>query len=117
MTRTISRRRHPRAPYTERVTYFEWNQESGASGAEIGEGGMFLRTDAPPLEGSLVTLRVPIAGGRAFTVLARVVRTVRASRRSFWATGMAVKFLDLPGDARRSIAAYVEARALELRAS
>jgi uncharacterized protein (TIGR02266 family) len=108
---TTSRRRHPRAPYTERVAYFEWDRESAASGAEIGEGGMFIRTDHPPHEGSLVTLRVPMPGGRAFTALARVVRTVRASRLSFWPTGMAVRFLDLPGEARRAIAAYVETRA------
>lgn len=110
MTVWNSRRRYPRAPYTERVAYFEWNEESIAAGADIGEGGMFLRTGSPPVEGSLLTVRVGIPGGRAYTVLARVVRTVRASRRSFWPAGMAVRFLDLPGEARRAIASYVEAR-------
>jgi len=69
-----------------------------------------------PVEGWIVTLRVAMPGDRAFTVLARVIRTVRASRRSFWPAGMAVRFLDLPGDARRAIDAYVESRALSLRA-
>lgn len=116
MTPGFSRRRHARAPYSERVSYFEWDREKAAGGAEIGGGGMFLRTEAPPPEGSIVTLRVPIPGGRAYTVLARVVRTVRASRVSFWPPGMAVRFLDLPGEARIAIEHYVAGRSA-LRAS
>ena len=112
-----NRRVHPRAPYTERVFFWEWDCERGASGAQLGAGGVFLRTEAPPVEGSILTLRLPVPGERSYTILGRVVRTVRASRGSLHEPGMAIRFLNVAPEARRAIERYVQARTLSRKAS
>lgn len=93
------------------VKFFEWNQPRAAVATEISGGGMFLKTPQALPEGSMLTVRVALPGmQRAFTVLTRVVRTVKGGLLA--APGMGVRFLDLQPKDRETIRAYVAARAL-----
>ena len=108
-------RAFPRAPMSGTVKFFDWNQPAQAEGTEISGGGMFLLTKAVLSEGAMVTVRVTLPGlKRAFTVLGKVVRTVKGGL--FSPPGMGVRFVDLsPGD-RQTILEYVAQRAPQLAA-
>ncbi len=95
------------------VKFFEWDQPTHAEGTEISAGGIFLRTRAVLAEGAMVTVRVTLPGlKRAFTVLGKVVRTVKGGL--FAQAGMGVRFVDLsPGD-RQTILEYVARRTPQL---
>ena len=98
-----------RAPMSGMVKFFEWNQPRQAEGTEISGGGVFLRTGAALSEGSMLTMRVNLPGlGRAFTVLGKVVRTVKGGR--FSPPGMGVRFVDLSPSDRQTILSYVASR-------
>jgi uncharacterized protein (TIGR02266 family) len=102
-------RAHARAPFTGAVRYFEWDRARTAQALEISAGGLFLRTPAPLPEGQMLTLRVELPGTRsAFTVLARVVRTVRGG--PLRDSGMGLEFLDISAGHRQLIEGYVAAR-------
>lgn len=107
-------RRYARAPLTGlTVKFYEWNRPQQADAAEISGGGMFLRTPKSLAEGALITLRLAIPGiGRAFTVLGKVVRTVKGSLLR--PAGMGVEFVDIAAGDRRSIVEYVSVRRLEV---
>lgn len=95
------------------VKYFEWDQVRQGVAAEISSGGLFMKTAAVLPEGSLLTLRLALPGlEAAFTVLGRVVRTVRGSLLN--PAGMGIRFVDITPSARRSIHAYVAQRGLEV---
>ncbi len=113
MTGGIDHREFARAPMSGTVKFFDWNQPSAAEGTEISAGGMFLRTRAVLAEGAMVTVRVTLPGlKRAFTVLGKVVRTVKGGL--FTPSGMGVRFVDLsPGD-RQTILEYVARRSPRL---
>jgi uncharacterized protein (TIGR02266 family) len=113
MTGANNLREFPRAPMSGTVKFFEWNQPSAAEGTEISGGGMFLRTRAVLAEGAMLTVRVTLPGlKRAFTVLGKVVRTVKGGL--FSPSGMGVRFVDLsPGD-RQTILEYVARRTPQL---
>ena len=113
MTGGNNLREFARAPLSAPVKFFEWNQPSQAEGTEISGGGIFLRTKAVLAEGAMVTVRVTLPGlKRAFTVLGKVVRTVRGGL--FSPPGMGVRFVDLsPGD-RQTILEYVARRSPQL---
>ena len=102
-------RKFPRAPMSGPVKFFDWNQSRQAEVTEISGGGIFLRTREVLAEGAMVTLRVTLPGlKRAFTVLGKVVRTVKGG--IFSPPGMGVRFVDLtPGD-RKTILEYVARR-------
>ncbi len=97
------------------VKFFEWNEPRQAEVTEISGGGVFLRTREVLAEGAMVTLRVTLPGlKRAFTVLCKVVRTVKGG--IFAPSGMGVRFVDLtPGD-RQTILDYVARRSPEFAA-
>ncbi len=102
-------RQHPRVPLTGKVKFYDWNRPFHADAAEISANGMFLKTDVSLDEGAMVTLRLSIPGlARAFTVLGRVVRTVRGSLLK--PSGLAIRFLDIAAGDRGSIRAYVASR-------
>ncbi len=104
-------RRYPRAPLTGTVKFYEWNRPLSADAAEISGNGMFVRTDAALAEGTLVTLRLSIPGAqKGFTVLGRVVRTVRGNRLK--PPGLGITFVDIASGDRRSVLEYVARRTL-----
>lgn len=107
---TPHHREFSRAPMSGPVKFFDWNQPRQAEVTEISGGGIFLRTGEVLAEGAMVTLRVTVPGlKRAFTVLGKVVRTVKGG--IFSPPGMGVRFVDLsPGD-RHHILEYVARRA------
>ncbi|MGQ0503717.1 MAG: PilZ domain-containing protein [Myxococcaceae bacterium] len=102
-------RKYPRAPLTGTVKFYEWNRPLAAEAAEISGSGIFVGTQAPIAEGALITLRLSLPGSsRGFTVLGRVVRTVRGGMLR--KAGLGVDFVDItPGD-RRQILDYVARR-------
>ena len=112
MNRSPCNREHPRAPIQTRVRYFTWNEPHDAVATEIGGNGIFVETEAPAAEGSLLTLRVALPLNRSFTVLGRVVRTVRGSWARLRKTGMGIQFLDLSATDRRAVLDYLESHTL-----
>ncbi len=109
-------REFKRAPLSGVVKFFAWDQTRQAEGVEVSGGGVFLRTREPLSEGSMITVRLAVPGlNRAFTVLGKVVRTVKGGL--FAAPGMGVRFLDLKPADRESILQYVEGRCLRVEAA
>lgn len=104
-------RRFPRAPLTGRVKFYDWDKPMHADATEISGEGIFLKTPEALPEGALLTLRLSIPGlDEAFTVLGRVVRTVRGG--FLRPAGMGVRFVDISARARERILAYVAQRTL-----
>lgn len=101
-----------RAPLTSTVKFFDWNHAQAADAVEISASGIFLKTRALLSEGSMLTLRLSLPGLKhAFTVLGKVVRTVKGGLLAD--AGMGIRFLDLRPADRDVIVAYVSQRALE----
>ncbi|MBI3181454.1 MAG: PilZ domain-containing protein [Myxococcales bacterium] len=106
-----NQRRYPRAPMSGEVKFYEWNRPFQADAAEISGNGLFLKTGSSLPEGSMLTLRLNIPGlARAFTVLGKVVRTVRGGLLK--PAGMGIFFVDIAAGDRRSILDYVSRRTL-----
>ena len=106
---TTDHRKHRRAPMSGVVKFYEWNRPFQAESAEISAEGMFLATAATLAEGAMVTVRLALPGlSRAFTVLAKVVRTVRGNRLR--RSGLGLRFVDIAASDRRSILEYVDQR-------
>jgi len=104
-------RRFPRAPLTGPVKFFNWDRPMQADALEISPEGIFLKTGQALPEGALLTLRLTLPGwAQAFTVLGKVVRTVRGGLLR--PAGMGVRFIDISATARASIWEYVARRAL-----
>jgi uncharacterized protein (TIGR02266 family) len=106
------KRAYPRAPMPSVVRYYHWDRPADAKAVEIGGGGLFLQTEDLVPEGTLVTLRVSLPAGRSFTVLGRVVRTVRGGWARLRRAGMGIQFLDLSAGDRRAVLDYVSRRVL-----
>jgi hypothetical protein len=101
----------PRAPLAGPVKFYDWNRPQQAEGLEISVSGVFLMTATPLVEGRLITLRLQIPdGSRPFTVLGKVMRTVKGSLLR--SGGMEVRFIDLSAAERKAIDSYVQRRAL-----
>lgn len=110
---SIEHRKYPRAPLSGTVKFFEWNRPHQAAAAEISGNGVFLRTHSALGEGAMVTLRLSIPGlARPFTVLGKVVRTVRGSL--LHPSGVGIEFVDIAPTDRRSIIDYVARRTLRV---
>jgi hypothetical protein len=98
-----------RAPYSGHVKFFDWGRARSAEAIEISGSGVFLKTESTLAEGSMLTLRLALPGTRlGFTVLGKVVRTVKGGR--FAAAGMGIHFIDLRPADRDAIVAYVSFR-------
>ena len=95
-------REYARAPLARVVRTYNWDRLAPLNARDLSGGGAFLETDAPLPRGSLLTLRVDLPDGRAFTVLARVVRQAE--------TGMGIAFIDLAADDRRAVLDFVASR-------
>jgi len=112
MESAASKREHPRRPFRTAVRYFLWNEPHDALALEIGGGGIFVESQAPAAEGSLLTLRIALPLGHRFTVLGRVVRTVDGSLARLRSTGMGIQFVDLGASDRRALLDYINSAAL-----
>jgi len=110
VTLDSGKRAYPRAPLPSVVRYYHWDRPADAKGVEIGGGGLFLQTENLVPEGTLVTLRVSLPAGKSFTVLGRVVRTVRGGWARLRRAGMGIQFLDLSAGDRRAVLDYVSRR-------
>ena len=109
---TPEHREFTRAPMTGSVRFFEWNEVRSADAVEISASGIFLKTSRLLAEGSMLTLRLTLPGlKRAFTVLGKVVRTVKGGLLA--APGMGVRFMDLQPSDREEILSYVARRVVE----
>ena len=98
-----------RVPLVGPVKFFDWNKPQQAEALEISVRGVFLKTLTPLSEDRLLTLRLQLPdGSKAFTVLGKVVRTVKGSL--FRPGGMDIRFVDLSAVDRASIEAYVQRR-------
>jgi uncharacterized protein (TIGR02266 family) len=105
-------REFARAPLTGPIRFFEWNEARAADAVEISASGIFLKTTRLLAEGSMLTLRLTLPGlRRAFTVLGKVVRTVKGGLLA--PAGMGVRFMDLQPADRDIILAYVSRRVVE----
>ncbi len=100
-------REYSRAPLPVPVRFYDWGRPFDGQAAEIGGGGLFVHTEAPIAEGALLTLRVTLPASRSFTVLGRVVRTVRGGWARLRRAGLAIQFVDLGATDRRAILDYV----------
>lgn len=108
---SANQRKYARVPFSGPIKFFDWNRPIEAEGAEISGNGVFLRTTASLPEGSLLTLRLGLPGAdRSFTVLGKVVRTVRGGL--FRPAGMGVRFVDIAAPDRRQVLEYVARRTL-----
>jgi Tfp pilus assembly protein PilZ len=108
-----NQRRFPRAPLTGTVKFYDWDKPMQADATEISGEGIFLKTPQALPEGALLTLRLCIPGlDEAFTVLGKVVRTVRGGLLR--PAGMGVRFVDIPARARDRISEYVARRTLRV---
>ncbi len=104
-----------KAPLAGQVKFYDWNRPQTAEAVEISTRGIFLKTPAPLAEDRLLTLRVQLPdGSRPFTVLGKVIRTVKGSL--FRPGGMDIRFVDLLASDRASIEAYVQRRTLKVAA-
>ena len=100
-----------KAPLAGQVKFFDWNRPQVAEAMEISARGVFLKTPAPLAEDRLLTLRLQLPDrSRPFTVLGKVVRTVKGSM--FRAGGMDIRFVDLSAVDRVLIETYVQRRTL-----
>ena len=108
----ISKRAHPRKTLRITIRYFQWNEPHDAVALEIGGGGIFVESHAPVPEGSMLTLRVVLPSGRSFTVLGRVVRTVRDGWARARTPGMGIQFVDLGAADRSALLDYINSTAL-----
>ncbi len=100
-------REFPRAPLCESVRFFAWNAPCDAQAMEIGGGGRFLLPDRQIAEGTLLTLRIKLPASTSFTVLGKVVRTVRGGWGQLQKAGLALQFVDLSSTDRQAVLAYV----------
>ncbi|MBL9038488.1 MAG: PilZ domain-containing protein [Archangium sp.] len=99
-----------RVPLTGPVRFWSWNEPVFAEAVDISSSGIFVKTPALVPEGRHITLRIELPGRRAFTVLGKVVRTVRGGVLAV--AGMGVRFLDLLPSQREALQGFVAQRAL-----
>ena len=95
------------APFTESVEYFLWSARHKASAREISPEGLFISGDLQN-EGTLLTIRLALPGGKAFTVLGRVSAVVLGGATRH--RGMQIAFVDIAPSDRSRIAQYVAER-------
>ena len=65
--------------------------------ADIGLGGMFIATDAPPAPGAVVTLEINLGDDAGDLSLVRARAVVRWTRQESEPEGMGVEFIEFDG--------------------
>ena len=97
---------------TGTVRFCDWNRPLSAEAQEISANGIFLRSETNVLpNGAVVTMQVALPGlQKAFTVMGKVVRTVRGSLLK--PPGLGIQFVDIAAADRRMVLEYVARRTL-----
>ncbi len=95
----------------------EWLDDETLSGdftfvyqtQDIGEGGLFVESDAPFSVGEELDLEIALPGNSSFTARARVkwVRDIEDAVRDGYKPGMGLEWIDLPQDVREAIRAFL----------
>ena len=98
----------PAVPFSQGVRFWVWNQAKAGDGLELSENGIFLKTASVESEGQHVTVRLELPNEERFTVLGKVVRTVKGGLIA--AAGMGIRFMDLTPSQRQSIGQFVAMR-------
>jgi type IV pilus assembly protein PilZ len=107
------RRRHPRVPLSLLIQYrFDTLEDFLAEySTDISQGGMFIRTDEPHDEGSLVYLQFYLRdGAKLIEGLGKVVRTIRPdpSGATPVTPGMGIEFVNFDEPSMNLIQQIVE---------
>lgn len=109
------RRHEPRVPARLAVRFDDASELAAAWTANLSRGGMFVRSEEPPPEGSSVRLVLTTPTGASFTVGVRVTHVVQASADGQQVSGCGAIFEDIPADARAWIDGYLAAALLQPR--
>ena len=90
------------------VHYRTAQEFRSADAANISGGGLFIRTLEPPPLNEILRLRFTLPDvPQPFECQGLVVWTNPAPTQSLYPTGMGIKFLDLVGEAKQRIEAFV----------
>jgi len=111
-----NRRRHPRAPLSLLIQYKFDSYEEFVSeySTDISMGGMFIRTEQPRPEGSMVYLQFTLRDG--FTIIEALGRVVRVNPpNGDQPSGMGVEFVNFDPESRGVVADLVERRLRSLQ--
>ena len=112
MTSSVERRRYPRVPLNLLIQYRSESFEKFMSeyASDISEGGMFIRTDEPREEGSMVYLQFTLEDGtKLIEGLGRIVRVNPDGGEN--PRGIGVEFVNFDEHSRALIQAIIGERA------
>ncbi|HUT51977.1 MAG TPA: PilZ domain-containing protein [bacterium] len=113
-SRVADKRKYPRVPFSVKVTNHNSGNFSYYQATNISIGGMFLKADEPLPIGATLDLRfsLPTPDNRDLDiqVQAQVVRVQSPSPQDTFPSGMGVKFLSLPREAKKTIKAFIRRR-------
>ena len=102
----IVERAHERMPCQNEITYTANGGECRGTLNDVSEGGLFIRSEAPFAEGTVLTASFILGRlGDRVEAEGRVVRSVNGNRPagSPIPAGMGVQFVNLPADVKRRI--------------
>lgn len=100
---TVERRSHPRVPFVTNVRYRFEDVESFKEhqAADLSAGGMFIATEEPEAEGTLIHFEFEASGSRLLAGFGRVVRVNEVGNDEGLDPGMGIEFLKLDDQSRR----------------
>jgi uncharacterized protein (TIGR02266 family) len=109
--RIADNRKYPRVPFSVKVTNHVSGSFSYYQATNISIGGMFLKADEPLPVGAVLDLRFSLPDSdnreRDLQIQAQVIRVQAPSPDGQFPSGMGVKFLTLPRDARKIVRSFV----------
>ena len=104
----LTRRTAPRASVALGVDFSHADCAGTAKTLNLSQDGMFIVTEKPPEIGTHITLHFALPDSDPVESTARVVWIRGPGDEHPYPAGMAVKFVELPPEARVAIAAFVE---------
>jgi len=96
------RRKHLRVPIAARVKFREGDREEVWFTEDLGEGGLFLRTDKPPFVGTLLDLEIS---------LPNIPELIRVRGDVSWrqeGRGCGVRFIRVTAAMRKMLRTFIE---------
>ncbi len=97
----------PRAAVALAVTYQHAAHMVTGETLNLSQDGMFIKTPSPAAMGAVLLLKFALPGARPWEGTCRVVWIRRPGEEHPYPPGMAVQFLEMPSEARPTIAAFV----------
>lgn len=107
LTTPRKQRTAPRVAVALAVTYEHAARVTTGETLNLAQDGMFIKTPFPVDVGALLLIRFALPGARPWEGTGRVVWIRRPEEEHPYPPGMAIQFLDLPSEARPTIAAFV----------